>query len=1002
VLHGRRAELRELLDAAAAAIKGGRGLTALIGGDAGIGKTRLAAEVAERLRADGIAVAWAACPQDGGAPPFWPWAQLLARLGRPGALAAPDRTTPEHARFLVVEAVTAALEAVAPVLLVLDDLHWADDASLHLLSALGAHVAAPVLVLGTYRDTEPGGVAALPAERRLTLTGLSVDELGPAVAELTGEAMVPDLLGPLHRRTGGNPYFAAEVVRLLRAEGGLQEGAPRSVGAVPGGVRSVLERRLDRLPEPTETVLRAAAALDAGTTDGVDAILLAAVAECLPTELEERLRPAVEARLVIVEGGAHRFPHALVAETVGGRTPAAQRLELHRRAAATLGVRAAAGIDDPAGFAHQLLAAARLSGEPREAAAAASAGADAARAAMERTAYEDATAWLEAALAVLPADGDEPDRGELLCDLGDAALAAGDTARSRSAYAAAASHARRHRLPALLAAAALGTTGGQAGFEVDLADPDRVALLEEARDAVPPGSTAWGALSARLSIALAFSGVESRRLQLAEDAVATARAADDPRALVDALAARCEALAGPDHVRARRAAAEEIIACAPRARDRMRELLGRRLRIVALAESGDWVALDGEIESYARVSGRVRRPGSSWYVPLWRGARAAMRGDAEAEAAHRAELAADVERSGSVNAELLSMTQRLCRAVHGKRPAEVAALTDRFFEISGYIQAAGYCTRALLAALSGDDGDAARLVEAFLDARASTARDSEWLPEMVQAAMTAALIGHRGVAADVYDALEPYAGLFAIEGIFAGTWGCVDAHLGRLARLTGRVEDAERHETAGRALNAAAGAGVAEWTATWTGTGTPSAGSAPGAAAVFRLDGEVWVMRYAGRAAQLRDAKGMHDLAALIRRPGRDVAVHELVGAGPGNSGVELADPTSVASYRQRLVEVAEDLAEAEAMHDLVRAERAAAERDALVDELAAVTGLGGRARRAGSDAERMRKAVGNRIRQALARIEAAHPELGRHLRLSVRTGTFCRYEPDAKVRWEL
>jgi len=105
---------------------------------------------------------------------------------------------------------------------------------------------------------------------------------------------------------------------------------------------------------------------------------------------------------------------------------------------------------------------------------------------------------------------------------------------------------------------------------------------------------------------------------------------------------------------------------------------------------------------------------------------------------------------------------------------------------------------------------------------------------------------------------------------------------------------------------------------------------------------------------------------------------------------------------RRRLIEVAEDLAEAESMHDLVRAERAAAERDALVDELAAITGLGGRARRAGSDTERMRKAVGNRIRQALARVEAVHPELGRHLRLSVRTGTFCRYEPDAEVRWEL
>ena len=790
MLHGRRAELRELLDAAAAAIKGGRGLTALIGGDAGIGKTRLAAEVAERLRAEGIAVAWAACPRDGGAPPFWPWTQLLERLGHPEALAAPDQTAPDHARFLVVEAMTAALEAAAPVLLVLDDLHWADDGSLHLLSALGAHVAAPVMVLGTYRDTEPGGVTAIAAERRLILSGLSVDELGPAVAELTGEILTTGVLGPLHGRTGGNPYFAAEVVRLLRAEGVLAEGALHSVGGVPDGVRSVLERRLERLPDSTESVLRAAAALDAGTTCGVDSILLAAVAGCPPTELEERLRPAVEARLMIVAGGAHRFPHALVAETLGGRTPPAQRLELHRRAAATLGVRVAAGIDDPAGFAHQLLAAARLSGDSGEAVAAAAAGADAAKAAMERTGYEDARAWLAASLAVLPADGDKPDRGELLCALGDAALAAGDTAGSRSAYAAAARHARRHELPSLLAAAALGMTGGPAGFEVDLSDPDRVALLEEALGTVSPGSTLWGALSARLSIALAFTGAEQRRLQLAEDAVATARAADDPRALADALAARCEALAGPDHVQARRAAAEEIIACSSRGRDGIRELLGHRLRIVALAESGDWVPLDGEIESYARLSERVRRPGSRWYVPLWRGSRAAMRGDGEAAAVQRAELVADVERSGSVNAELLLMTQQLCRAVYAKRPEDVAALMGRFVEMSGYIQAAAYCTRALLAALSGNDVEAAGLVEAYLEARTSTARDSEWLPEMVQAAMTTALIGHRGVAAIVYEALEPYAGLFAIEGIFAGTWGCVDAHLGRLARLMGRDEAA--------------------------------------------------------------------------------------------------------------------------------------------------------------------------------------------------------------------
>jgi hypothetical protein len=173
--------------------------------------------------------------------------------------------------------------------------------------------------------------------------------------------------------------------------------------------------------------------------------------------------------------------------------------------------------------------------------------------------------------------------------------------------------------------------------------------------------------------------------------------------------------------------------------------------------------------------------------------------------------------------------------------------------------------------------------------------------------------------------------------------------------------------------------------------------------AVFRRDGEVWTLAYAGHVVRLPDAKGLRDLAALLARPGRELAVHELTGgATTGGVGIQRADRTAIEAYRRRLADLEEENGEAAAMHDPVRAERTAAERDALLQELAAVTGLGGRARRTGSDAERMRKAVGNRIREALGRIERVHPELGRHLRLSVRTGTFCRYEPDRAVRWTL
>jgi hypothetical protein len=1028
VLVGRDAELEELCAAAAAALARGRGLLALVCGDAGIGKTRLAAEVAERLAAEGVAVAWAACRQDGGAPPYWPWAQLLSRLGRRDALETDDAGAPDLARFALFEAVAAALGEAAPVLLVLDDLHWADRPSLRLLDALGAHVGpAPVLVLGTYRDTEPGAaaLAGIAADRRLVLRGLAAADLGDALAEATGETVAPDTVAALHGRTGGNPFFAAEVVRLRRAEG------PAAAASVPVSVRAVLDRRIDRLPPGAETVLRAAAVLDPAATAGVDTVLLAGVAGVAPVTLPELLAPATEAGLVVAAtpgAGRHRLAHALVADTLTARTPPAQRLVLHRAAASLLGRRADAGVGDAAEVAHQQLAAARLSGEPDEARAAAQRCAAAARTAVERTAYEDAVGRLQDALAVLAGVPGGPDRGALLCALGEAALAAGDPAGARRAFAEAAARARHHDQPELLAAAALGLTGGAAGFEVDLGDPDRVAPLEQALTALPDADSGLrSAVAARLSVALAFTPGEPRRRALADTAVAMARRLDDPRALAVALAARCDALAGPDHVAARDRMAGEIVTAARTAGDRTLELLGRRLQVVALTEAGRWPQVDIAIDAYARVAEPLRLPGLTWYVPLWRGSRATMRGDRAAEDDHGAQLRHRVQRSGSGNAELLALTQRFVREVLAGQGFDIGFDVGfaRFVELSPDIAAtAAQGTTALLHALSGET-DARALLRSFLAARAGDPVDSEWLPERVQGAMTAVLVGDREAAEAVYEALAPYPGLFAGEGIFAGTWGCVDAHLGRLARLLGRTAAARRHFAAACELDAAAGAALGVRTARWAADDGPGAvtgddgarvavaaerdaGGSPAHEAVtdeavFRRDGDVWTLAYAGRAVRLRDAKGLRDLAALLARPGRELAVHELVGSPvPGADGIEQADRTAIAAYRRRLAELEEDRAEAAAMHDPVRAERATAERDALLHELAAVTGLGGRVRRGGSDAERMRKAVGNRIRQAVGRIEQIHPELGRHLRVSVRTGTFCRYEPDRAVRWRL
>ena len=162
-------------------------------------------------------------------------------------------------------------------------------------------------------------------------------------------------------------------------------------------------------------------------------------------------------------------------------------------------------------------------------------------------------------------------------------------------------------------------------------------------------------------------------------------------------------------------------------------------------------------------------------------------------------------------------------------------------------------------------------------------------------------------------------------------------------------------------------------------------------------------MSWLGRDATVRDTKGMRDLARLLARPGTDVAAVELAGSliESGDVG-ELVDGTARDAYRARLAALDEELVVADRAGDAQRSRQATEERDALVAHLSAAYGIGGRPRRTGDPAERARSAVGWRIRDALRRIEAVHPELARHLRVSVRTGAFCRYAPDRTVDWRL
>jgi nucleoside-triphosphatase THEP1/tetratricopeptide (TPR) repeat protein len=620
-LIGRAVELQELQGAAIRAAMERRGWVGLVGGEPGIGKTRLAAACAGQLAEDGFGFAWVSCPEGGGAPPFWAWDQLLDQLGAGGVLCAEvGEADPELARFLLFDGVAAAIRKAAdrPLLLVIDDLHWADHASRRLLAAIrGVLATLPVVVLCTYRDTEPGAdelFAEVAPERHLVLGGLAPDELAAAVRMVTGSAVPDALVAGLHARTAGNPYFAAEAIRLLRAEGRLGTSAQLPAELLPSTVRAVLERRLAWLPPAATELLRVAALLG----DELDPPLLAEIAGEPLAAVASALAAARAARVTRPD----RFAHPLVREVLHAQLGPADRLRWHARIGALLAGRCRAGAIGPAAAARHLLAAAEVGGEAGPALEFARlAAADAVR----RLGYEDAVRLLSAALALAGPDGD---RGELLCALGEAALATGDWDRARAAYAEATELARRAGRAELLAAAALGVAGGRGGFEIDLRDPDRVAVLTEALQAQPEGdSRARAALLGRLSLVLAFTEATlEQREALSSEAVAMARRLGDPVVLNAALAARCDAISGPDYVAERRAAAAEIIKLARIGGDRTGEMLGRRLLIIALAEAAEWSAVDAEISSYARQADHLAQPRLTWYVPLWRGARRSCAG----------------------------------------------------------------------------------------------------------------------------------------------------------------------------------------------------------------------------------------------------------------------------------------------------------------------------------------------------------------------------------------
>lgn len=1007
-LFGRDRHLRELglvLDA----LGEGRGNLVLVAGDAGMGKTRLAEEAVRLARDAGVETARVTCWADAGAPPFWPWTELLGAITeQPTDLTeVDDGTRPdlELARFRRFDAVARDLSAAGrerPWLLVIDDLHWADVPSLRLLSFVAPTLhESRVAVLAAYRDGEAdlahglGGVLPdlLRHGRHLVLPPLDADQLAALVHEMTGREPARDSVDHLAWLTRGNPLFARELVNL---DADLTAPVP-----LPETVRATLTRRLASVTPRCRDVLDAASVLGVEFTLELPAALL----EIDERDVLDALDEAVRARLVREIGVARfEFAHPLTRDVAYRALGLAHRVREHERVGEALETMRAAGASiDPAELAYHF----RNAAAGGNAAKARAYAEEAAHRAMATLAYEAAVTNYEHALEACRLHTVPPEhRTELLLQLGEARAAVGEAAAAREAFEEAAASARERGRADQLARAALGLGSGSAGFEVAPFDAVQIALLEEALDALGDADRvlrAW--LLARLSVAAGLNAAEDeRRRHLAEQAVDMVRDAGDPTALAYALSAHCDAIAGPACVEQRIAEATEIVALALASGDVRMELLGRRLRLVALLEMGRTADVDAEIERYARACDAVRQPLYSWYVPLWRGMRALMESRFDDALGYCDEAERIGAAGNSQNSEMMTKTLKLWTDVHTGNAAGAAAECEDWVRRWPELGSMSLPVVACAQWLAGRATDArVTLDRVRLEDMTEAAFGAEWLECMAMLGLTAGRLGGHPLAAPVYDALVPYRERWAIDGI-GGAVVCVIEHpLALLARALGRADVNAHFEGALDAYRRAGATSLHAQAVADAGTSIVPASMAPERRGEFRRDGDAWVVDYEGRTARVRHGKGMSDLARLLTQPGREISALDLMSEGAPTvaaTGIEALDTTARAAYRRRLAELDAALEDADARGDAAASERLAAERAALLGELGAAAGLGGRARRTGGSADRARSAVTQRVKDALARIAREHPEAGRHLQRSVRTGTACVYEPDGPVAW--
>ncbi|MFI6575341.1 BTAD domain-containing putative transcriptional regulator [Nocardiopsis sp. NPDC050513] len=822
---GREAELERLTAAAErAAARGVFGL-ALVSGDPGEGKTTLAEATAARLAERGWTVAWGRGPEQEGAPGHWPWTQVFALLAKAGHPTPPeaspslpdtDPVPPEAMaarRFRAHRAAADHLADVAraaPLLIVLDDLQWAGEETLALLTSLaGEGITAPVVVVAAYRANEIGaplaealGRLARAEPTRVYLRGLDTAAVRELVGETVGGRVDADVVRVVRRRTGGNPFYVGELARLLRDEGiGVLE-------SIPAGVRHVIRLRTARLPEADQEVLRQAAVVGRE----VDLDVLSALAG--EDEALNAVESAQREGLMVDDGPARvRFAHDLVRDALRDETAGVRRARLHARIAEAV---ERLRPHDVAALAHHYVRAG--TGDTADKAV------RYARAAAERAErafapHEAARVWHEALAAYdRVGGGTVRERLDLVMGLVRAL-----------AFTGGLESARRYRGEAVAMAEELGdplqTAAVLGAFDVpaiwtanDDASLSRrvVAAVERVLVRLPEGRRAE---RCRLlaTLAMELRGVPSGRGRAAaREAEAIARELDDPALLAFALNARfMHAFERAGSAGERAELGAELVDLSRRHSLAGFEVLGHLILLQACAARADFAAADGHAAAVDRLAEEHGIPLAGVFTEWYAALRLAVAGRTEeAEAACRA-ASVGLRRSGMRGMERgLMPFALLCLRVQSGGGGDADGSGGRGSrgvwraDCRGGTDLGGFgpfesWARALDLARKGERAAAAEALAT------DSPPDLLFEAREALAALVALRTGDRTAMERSYGRLLPAAGELAGAQSGLLTLGPVAAYLGDLAEALGRPEEAEAHRR--RALAIAQRAAAPHW-----------------------------------------------------------------------------------------------------------------------------------------------------------------------------------------------